>query len=148
MNNVADRVRTVRSDVMKFLTEKASSQGTTDSDDENFSQSADVNDDFDLVIVDPPNLGSDRTNVPKAIRFYERLVHAAVKFCAPRGFLFLASCTHHVGEAELLGAAGRTLQWQGRPARIVSTGGQGADHPGHLALPESRYLRSLLLQLD
>jgi len=100
------------------------------------------------VILDPPNLGRDRGSVPKAMRMYERLVCAAAGACARPGLLFVASCTFHVGPDELLGAVQRGLKWAGRPARIMSTGGQAADHPGHLALPESQYLHSLLLYLS
>jgi 23S rRNA (cytosine1962-C5)-methyltransferase len=36
----------------------------------------------------------------------------------------------------------------GRSGRILRQGGAGADHPVHPFLPESAYLKSLLLQLD
>lgn len=156
LNNVEGRVQTVCSDVLKFLAAfdrtKKPNGGGGDEDEEadtaQHSQGAGMPDEFDLVIVDPPNLHSDRTNVPKAVSFYSRLVAAAAQACAPGGLLFLGSCTHHVGEAELMGALDRGLRWQERSGRVVATGGQGADHPGHFALPQSRYLRSLLVQLD
>jgi 23S rRNA (cytosine1962-C5)-methyltransferase len=34
-----------------------------------------------------------------------------------------------------------------RDARIIHSGGAGPDHPVHPHLPESAYLKSLLLQL-
>ena len=103
---------------------------------------------FDLVILDPPNLGGERANVPSALRFYERLVYQAAQVCASPGYLFVASCTGHIGEHDLLDAVRRALRWAKRPAKLLSIGGQSADHPGHLALHETRYLRSVLLQLD
>lgn len=130
MNSVGDRVRVVRSDAFVFL------EG-----EEELGK-------YDLVIVDPPNLGGDRGKVPGALRFYERLVTAAAAACASPAFLFVASCTHHIDEEALLGAASRALRWARRPARVVDVGSQSADHPGHPALPESRYLRSLLFHLD
>jgi len=36
----------------------------------------------------------------------------------------------------------------GREGRILRSSGAAADHPVHPALPESAYLKSLLLQLD
>mmetsp|Transcript_848 Transcript_848/g.1939 ORF Transcript_848/g.1939 Transcript_848/m.1939 type:complete len:211 (-) Transcript_848:40-672(-) len=132
MNAVGARVEVVRSDAIEYL--------------ERASRGEDV---FDLVIVDPPNLGTERVNAPRALRYYERLICAAAGVCASPGMLFVACCTYHVGPAELIDAANRALHWAGRPvARIVATGGQAADHPGHPALPESRYLRSFLIHLE
>lgn len=171
INNVAGRVRVVRSDVLEFLggaplRPPRPFDGDIDEDLEDgvdagvepSSSAAAAGElrgagghgEFDLVIVDPPNLGGDRTYAPKAIRFYERLLHAASRACAKRGWLFVASCTHHVGEADLLGAAARALRWQGseREARVVACGSQAPDHPSLPVLPESRYLRSVLLRLD
>mmetsp|Transcript_75940 Transcript_75940/g.217455 ORF Transcript_75940/g.217455 Transcript_75940/m.217455 type:complete len:504 (-) Transcript_75940:179-1690(-) len=166
MNNVSSRVKTVRADVLEFLGGAPSRPprtgmlpGTEDDDFDDAGTAGRISNtegsvaefgEFDLVIVDPPNLGSDRTYAPKAVRFYERLIHAASRVVAKRGLLFVASCTHHVGEVELLGAAGRALRWPGseRESRVVSCGSQAADHPSIPVLPESRYLRSILLQLD
>uniref|UniRef100_A0A7S1RDW8 PUA domain-containing protein n=1 Tax=Alexandrium catenella TaxID=2925 RepID=A0A7S1RDW8_ALECA len=135
MNSVGGRVETRCSDVDEFLKAAAGA-------------SAGEREEFDLVVLDPPNLGRDRGHVPKALRYYERLVCSAATLCARPGMLFVASCTFHVGPEDLLGAVQRALKWAGRPARIMATGGQAADHPGHLALPESQYLHSLLLYLS
>ena len=66
---------------------------------------------------------------------------------SPGGFLFVASCSHHAPldlfTAQVAGALLRAR----RDARIVHTGGAGPDHPVHPQLPESAYLKSLLLQL-
>lgn len=129
LNAVGERVQTVRADAMEFL-------------------EGDHNGPYDLVIVDPPNLGGDRSAAHKAIRFYERLIRAASGACASPGLLFVASCTYHVGERDLLDAVSRGLRWAGRQGRVAAAGGQAADHPGLPALPESRYLHTLLLHLD
>jgi 23S rRNA (cytosine1962-C5)-methyltransferase len=60
----------------------------------------------------------------------------------------VASCSHHVGEAALVGATSHGLRDAGRAGRLVATGGAGPDHPLHPALPESRYLSFLLYALD
>jgi len=141
MNSVGGRVETRCADVVDFL-EADPRRATPVRGD------GDAREEFDLVILDPPNLGRDRGQVPKALRMYERLICAAAGACARPGLLFVASCTFHVGPADLLGAAQRALKWAGRPARIMGTGGQAADHPGHLALAETQYLHSLLLYLS
>jgi len=139
MNSLSGRVRTTRSDVVTFLEELAGPKGVQDKE---------VVSTYDLVILDPPNLGMDRGHVPGALRLYERLTCAAARICARPGFLFVASCTYHVGHHDMMGAVARGLRWAGRPARLVSTGGQGPDHPGHPMLPETRYLNTLLFHLE
>lgn len=135
MNSVQNRVRAARGDALEFLQEKVRQKAEGSEED------------FDLVILDPPNLGIDRMSLPKALRHYEKLVAAAVELCASPGMLFVASCTYSIGERELMGICSRALSWAQREYRLVSTGSQAADHPGHLMLPESRYLRALLLHL-
>eukprot|EP00435_Cladocopium_sp_Y103_P001590 s3007_g1.t1 len=139
MNSVQDRVRSLRTDALEFLQEKVKQKtdaGIGETDHE-----------LDLVILDPPNLGVDRMSIPKALRHYEKLVTSAAQLVAPNGMLFVASCTYSIGERELMGLCSRSLSWAERDYRLVSTGSQAADHPGHLMLPESRYLRALLLHL-
>ncbi|CAE7279795.1 rlmI [Symbiodinium natans] len=135
MNSVSPRVRQVQADAMKFLQERSGQKGETAGDDS----------EFDLVIVDPPNLGVDRMSAPKALRHYEKLLNSAALLCASPGWLFVASCTYSIGERELSGAASRALAWAQREYRLVATSRQAADHPGHLMLPESQYLKGELL---
>eukprot|EP00927_Polykrikos_kofoidii_P009410 TRINITY_DN13927_c0_g1_i1.p1 TRINITY_DN13927_c0_g1~~TRINITY_DN13927_c0_g1_i1.p1 ORF type:complete len:525 (-),score=56.20 TRINITY_DN13927_c0_g1_i1:114-1688(-) len=135
LNSVGSQVEVVKSDVIKYLEELRAKASE---------------DKFDLVILDPPNLGSDHASVHKALRFYERLVCAAADAVSSPGYLFVACCTFHVGGPDLLDAVGRALRWAGRDvgARVMATGGQAADHPGHVALAETTYLRSFLLHLE
>lgn len=144
MNSVGSRVHPVRADVMEFL----GADPNAEPEDSIGNLHAHREKEYDLIIIDPPNLGVDKTSAPKAIRYYERLVLGALKVCASPGLLFVASCTYSVGEQDLLGAVNRALRWAGREARVMSFGGQAADHPGHLALPEARYLRSVLLYVS
>jgi len=137
MNSVSPRVRQVQGDAMKFLQERTGQDAANRGDDT----------EFDLVIVDPPNLGVDRMGAPKALRHYEKLLNSAAQLCASPGWLFVASCTYSIGERELSGAASRALAWAQREYRLAATSRQAADHPGHLMLPESQYLKGLLLHL-
>ncbi|CAK8993537.1 unnamed protein product [Durusdinium trenchii] len=138
MNAVQSCVRSIRADAMDFLQEKSRQKAAGEDLEDS---------EFDLVILDPPNLGVDRLTASKALRHYEKLVTAAASLCAPGGMLFVASCTFSIGERELMGVCHRSLAWLQRDYRLVSSGAQAADHPGHLMLPESRYLRALLLHL-
>jgi 23S rRNA (cytosine1962-C5)-methyltransferase len=103
---------------------------------------------FDLVIADPPAFARSRRDVPAALRGYRKLARLAASLAKPGGFVFLASCSHNVGAVEFAEAARRGLADAGRTARILREAGAAPDHPVHLALPESAYLKSLTLALD
>ena len=66
---------------------------------------------------------------------------------APGGFLFIASCSHHVSPGEFTDAVAHGISRTRRPARLLATVGAGPDHPVHPLLPESSYLKGLLLHL-
>eukprot|EP00929_Paragymnodinium_shiwhaense_P093241 TRINITY_DN53390_c0_g2_i2.p1 TRINITY_DN53390_c0_g2~~TRINITY_DN53390_c0_g2_i2.p1 ORF type:complete len:412 (+),score=38.20 TRINITY_DN53390_c0_g2_i2:117-1352(+) len=140
MNSVSSRVEPVRADVIQYLEDTQAARQAGDGDPRDHE--------FDMVILDPPNLGGDRTSALNGLRFYERLICAAAGVCASPGLIFVASCTYHIDTPDLIETASRALRWSNRTARIVATGAQSADHPGNINLPETRYLRAVLLHLD
>ena len=82
------------------------------------------------------------------MRGYRKLARLATTLTARGGFVFLASCSHNVGEAEFADAVRRGLADAGRSGRIIRIAGAGPDHPIHPALPETAYLKTLTLSLD
>lgn len=103
---------------------------------------------FDVVIADPPAFARSRRDVPAALRGYRKLARLAAGLAAPGGTVFLASCSHNVPTADFAEAARRGLADAGRTGRVLREAGAGPDHPVHMALPESAYLKSLSLALD
>ncbi len=103
---------------------------------------------FDVVVADPPAFARSRRDAGPALRGYRKLARLAAALVAPRGFLFLASCSFHVGEAEFAEAMRRGLADAGRAGRILRRAGAGPDHPIHPALPETAYLKTATLALD
>jgi 23S rRNA (cytosine1962-C5)-methyltransferase len=103
---------------------------------------------FDVVIADPPAFARSKRDVPAALRGYRKLARLAANLATPGGFVFLASCSHNVEAADFAEAARRGLADAGRTGRILREAGAGPDHPVHMALPESAYLKSLTLALD
>ena len=102
---------------------------------------------YDIVVCDPPAFAKSKRDQDAGLRAYHRMTRLAAPLVAPGGFLFVASCSHHA-PLDLFGAqvAGALLRAR-RDARIVHTGAAGPDHPVHPQLPESAYLKSLLLHL-
>jgi 23S rRNA (cytosine1962-C5)-methyltransferase len=103
---------------------------------------------FDIVIADPPAFAKSRKEAPAALRGYRKLTRLAASATAVGGILFLACCSHNVGEEEFAEAVRRGLGDAGRGGRILRVAGADADHPIHPALPETAYLKAMTLALD
>jgi 23S rRNA (cytosine1962-C5)-methyltransferase len=103
---------------------------------------------FDVVVADPPAFVKSKKDLGAGARGYRKLARLAAALVAPGGFLFIASCSHHVDVPNFAEQVSRGLDDAARGGRILCTTGAGADHPVHPHLPESAYLKAQLLQLD
>lgn len=103
---------------------------------------------FDIVVADPPAFVKSKKDLGIGLKAYRRMTRAAAALVAPGGLLFVASCSHNV-EAEAFAAEVRAgLSRAQRNGRILRSAGAAPDHPVHPFLPETAYLKSMLLQLD
>jgi 23S rRNA (cytosine1962-C5)-methyltransferase len=90
----------------------------------------------------------DKKDLKGGIRAYRKMMRLAARLTAPGGYLFVASCSHHM-TAELFDEQMRkTLADANRSARVLRHASAAPDHPLHPFLPESGYLKALVLQLD
>jgi len=103
---------------------------------------------FDVVIADPPAFVKSKKDLGPGARGYRKLARLAARVVAPGGFLFIASCSHHVDMPLFAEQVARGLDDGERTGRILRSTGAAADHPVHPHLPESAYLKGQLLQLD
>lgn len=103
---------------------------------------------YELVVCDPPAFAKSRKDHGPALKGYEKLARLAAAVVAPGGFLFVASCSHHVSAEEFATCVARGLARAGREGRVLRSAGAGPDHPVHPHLSESAYLKAELLQLD
>jgi 23S rRNA (cytosine1962-C5)-methyltransferase len=103
---------------------------------------------FDVVVADPPSFVKSRKDLKPGLRGYRKMTRLAAALVAPGGLLFVASCSHNVDVVAFGDAVRRGLVDASRTGRILHAGGAGPDHPRHPALPETAYLKSLLLQID
>ena len=103
---------------------------------------------FDIVIADPPAFVKSKKDLRAGAKGYRKLARRAAALVAEGGLLFVASCSHHMDREHFREQVRRGLAEAGRTGRILREAGAGPDHPVHPALPESNYLKSLLLALD
>jgi 23S rRNA (cytosine1962-C5)-methyltransferase len=103
---------------------------------------------FDVIVLDPPAFAKTQRAVEGALRGYKELNLRALKMLNAGGLLVTCSCSHHVGWAELEGAVASAAVDAGRRVRLLERRGAALDHPVVLNLPETEYLKCLVLQVD
>lgn len=102
---------------------------------------------FDAVVLDPPPFARHKSNVASALRGYKELNLRALKMLNPGGYLITCSCSYHVSEADLLGAVAAAALDARRILTVVERRTQSRDHPILLTVPETHYLKCLVLRV-
>lgn len=102
---------------------------------------------FDLVIVDPPAFARSTHAVPHAITGYKEVNLRAMRLLRPGGFLATCSCSSYVGEPQFTALVMSAARDAGRRLHLIDSRSQARDHPVPAAMPETRYLKCLLLQV-
>lgn len=103
---------------------------------------------FDIVVADPPAFVKSKKDLGQGARAYRKLARLATACVRPGGFLFVASCSHNMEAALFAEEVRRGIHDLARSSRILAATGAAPDHPVHPALPETAYLKGLLLQID
>lgn len=100
---------------------------------------------FDGILLDPPPLARSVHDLPEARLALKRLLGQAFNLLNPNGFLIVASCSHHFSWTLLEGATREAVEESGRSFQLLERLTQPVDHPIDLAIPETEYLRTLVL---
>ncbi|MGE0667687.1 MAG: class I SAM-dependent rRNA methyltransferase [Sphingomonadales bacterium] len=103
---------------------------------------------FDVVIADPPAFVKSRKDLKPGLKGYRKMVKLAAPLVKPGGILLAASCSHNVSADAFAEEVARGIGDARRSGRILRNSGAGPDHPVHPLLPESAYLKCMVLQLD
>jgi 23S rRNA (cytosine1962-C5)-methyltransferase len=102
---------------------------------------------YDAVILDPPPFAPTKGSVERAAAGYKEINLRALRLLRPGGVLVTCSCSYHVGEALLLHIVAAAAADAHRRVRLVEARGHAPDHPVHPAMPETRYLTCLILEV-
>jgi 23S rRNA (cytosine1962-C5)-methyltransferase len=103
---------------------------------------------YDLIVLDPPAFAKHLSARHNALMGYKRLNMEGLKRIAPGGLLFTFSCSQVVSAELFEGAVLAAAIEAGRPARILHRLTQPADHPVSLFHPEGEYLKGLVLAVE
>jgi 23S rRNA (cytosine1962-C5)-methyltransferase len=101
---------------------------------------------FETIILDPPAFAKNKAAVNKALSGYKEINLRALKLLTPGGFLVTCSCSYNVSEAAFLDVVSDAAADARAEVSIVEKRAQGRDHPILVHVPETYYLKCLILR--
>ena len=102
---------------------------------------------FDTIVLDPPAFAKHRSALDAAVRGYKEINLRALRLLEPGGTLVTATCSYHVSEDLFLGIVASAAVDAGRTARLLEKRMQARDHPVLLSVPETYYLKCLIVEV-
>jgi len=103
---------------------------------------------YDTIVLDPPAFAKSKQTLDTALRGYKELNLRAIRMLRPGGMLVSCSCSHHVSSTEFLEVITQASQDVHRTIRIVENRGQARDHPILPTVPETAYLKCLVVNVS
>lgn len=104
--------------------------------------------DYDLIILDPPAFAKHHNVLHNALQGYKKLNAKALEIIQPGGILFTFSCSQAVSRDNFRKSVFAASANTGRRIRILHQLFQPADHPVSIYHPEGEYLKGLVLMVD
>jgi len=100
---------------------------------------------FDTIVLDPPAFAKTKANLARAVAGYKEINLRAMKILAPGGVLFTSSCSYHVSRDLFNAMLADAARDSGRRIQFLGATGAAGDHPELLNVPETGYLKGVLL---
>jgi 23S rRNA (cytosine1962-C5)-methyltransferase len=101
---------------------------------------------YELIILDPPSFAKARKDKAGALRGYKEINRLGMSLLAPGGVLVTCSCSHPIDAAAFHDVLVEAASDAKRTFRLIERRTQGPDHPIVLGIPETEYLRCVMLQ--
>ena len=102
---------------------------------------------YDTIVLDPPAFAKSKKHLESAIRGYKELNLRAMKMLRPGGVLVTCSCSFAVSEQDFFDVLNEAAQDAHRSVRVLEKRSQAQDHPVLLGVPETYYLKCLILSV-
>jgi 23S rRNA (cytosine1962-C5)-methyltransferase len=101
---------------------------------------------YDTIVLDPPAFAKNKASVQNALAGYKEINLRALRLLAPGGYLITCSCSYNVDEGMFGQAVFEASADAHIPVSVVEKRMQGRDHPILLGVPETYYLKCLILR--
>jgi 23S rRNA (cytosine1962-C5)-methyltransferase len=102
---------------------------------------------YSMVVLDPPAFAKSRRAVEDAARGYKDINFRALRLLDSGGVLVTCSCSHHMSEGAFFEVIAQAALDAGKTLRALERRTQASDHPILLTVPETMYLKCLVLEV-
>ena len=102
---------------------------------------------YDVIVLDPPAFTKSKSALSGAVRGYKEINLSAMRLLRQGGILATHSCSYHMPEDLFVNTVLSAATDLRRKVRIIGLYGQDNDHPVLAGYPESKYLKSLWLEM-
>ena len=113
-----------------------------------FSYLKDMDNSYDLIVLDPPAFAKHKDALRNALKGYTRLNAKAMQKIKPGGILFTFSCSQAVNKDQFRLAVFTAAAQSHRFVRVLHQLHQPTDHPINIYHPEGEYLKGLVLYIE
>lgn len=103
---------------------------------------------FDVINLDPPAFAKNRASIEAATRGYKELNLRAMKLLVSGGTLITSTCSYHMSEESFLNVIAAAASDAGRSVQLIEKRMQARDHPVLISMPETHYLKCMILHVD
>lgn len=103
--------------------------------------------DYDLIILDPPAFAKHHNVLGNALQGYKRLNRKAIEKVQSGGIIFTFSCSQVVSKENFRKSVFVAAANVGRKVRVLHQINQPSDHPVSIYHPEGEYLKGLVLEV-
>lgn len=102
---------------------------------------------YDFIVADPPAFVKSKKEKSDAIEGYINLNSMAIKLLKKEGILATSSCSQHISKEEFIETIKEALRRNKKCGKILYQGTQSKDHPILTSMPETEYLKCLVIKL-
>lgn len=131
LNDLQDNCEFIKADVLEFIKEDKSR-----------------NKKYDFIVLDPPAFVKSKAKIREGLRAYRELNASVMGLLKEGGLLATSSCSYHVDKVTFLETLRAAAKDSNRPVRVVEMRHQAKDHPISLAVPETEYLKCVILEVS
>jgi 23S rRNA (cytosine1962-C5)-methyltransferase len=103
---------------------------------------------FDVIVLDPPAFAKSQSARAQAIKGYRRLNMLGIQLLRPGGILLSCSCSGPIEMDDLLSVISQSAQHFKREVQLLEMYNVSIDHPMHLAMPETSYLKTVFCRVN
>ena len=103
---------------------------------------------YDTIVLDPPAFAKTKRDLEKALGGYKELNLRAMKMLRPGGILVTCSCSYHVITSDFFEVVADAARDAHKSFRVIENRGAAKDHPMLLNVPETNYLKCLILSVS